>query len=488
MAAGPLIDSSIAALTAASALLAERRRIDVSRAIDEDTSRGMRFPALRRHWERLGRRDPYWAVLTDPHKRGGGWDVSEFFRSGVDEIDAALERAGTLGLAVPRRRALDFGCGAGRLTQAMAPHFARCDGVDISESMLALARRHNRHPDRCTYHLNAAPDLALFEDRSFDFVYSTLVLQHMEPRYSTRYMRELVRVLAPGGLLVFQLPSRRSTREPPADARQTAIEGRLPAGAYRARLTTDPGALSADRGAQITLDVVAENRSSHVWPALPDAWGHRQICVANRWLYDDGELLQRDDGRCPLPFDVTPGSSASTMLVVTAPGADGRYLLELDLVQEDVAWFGEKGSPTLRIPCVVGSGVAAVARPSRRTVPEAPQPPFRERHPRAFAIMRATGIRDAYWAWRRALDRVKSFRDRIIIAVRDLLYLPRVRNHLINWWRRGPFSARMEMYCVPRGEVLSLLNDSGGRVVAVDEAWTPGFQSCRYWVSKTDRS
>jgi hypothetical protein len=48
----------------------------------------MRFPALRRHWERLGRRDPYWAVLTDPDKRGGGWNIDDFFRSGVDEIDA----------------------------------------------------------------------------------------------------------------------------------------------------------------------------------------------------------------------------------------------------------------------------------------------------------------------------------------------------------------------------------------------------------------
>jgi SAM-dependent methyltransferase len=446
----------------------------------------MRFPALRRHWERLGRRDPYWAVLTDPDKRGGGWDVAEFFRSGVDEIDSVLERARALGVVPPGRRALDFGCGAGRLTQAMAPHFTQCDGVDISEPMLQLARRHNRYPDRCAYHLNAAPDLALFEDRSFDFVYSTLVLQHMEPRYSTHYMRELVRVLAPLGLLVFQVPSQRSTQAPPPSARQTSIDGRLPAGAFRARLTTAPRSLTAAPGEQLTLDVVAENRSSSVWPALPDAWGHRQVCVANRWLYEDGELLRRDDGRCPLPFDVTPGSSASTMLVATAPREDGRYLLELDLVQEDVAWFGEKGSSTLRIPCTVGTGVPASARPPKVVVTPETEQPFRMRHPRAFEIMRATGIREVYWMYRRALDRVKSVRDRLIVEVRDLLYLPRVRNHVINWWRRGPFSARMEMYCVPRADVLMLLRESGARVVNVEEEWTPGFQSCRYWVSKDE--
>jgi SAM-dependent methyltransferase len=444
----------------------------------------MRLPALRRHWERLARRDPYWAVLTDPDKRGGGWDVAEFFRSGTDEIDSALERAGALGIVVTRRRALDFGCGAGRLTQAMAAHFTRCDGVDISESMLRLAERHNRYPDRCAYHLNTAQDLALFADESFDFVYSTLVLQHMEPRYSTHYMRELARVLAPGGLLVFQVPSQRSTQEAPADARSTAVGGPLPASSYRARLTTTANTLSAEPGAQITLDVVAENGSSQVWPALPDARGHRQICVANHWLHDDGELLRRDDGRCPLPFDVAPAASASVMLVVTAPQADGRYLLELDLVQEDVAWFSETGSPTLRIPCIVGSGIPASPRPPKAVTPEE-QAPFRVRHPRAFAFMRATGIREVYWAWRRTLDRVKSTRDRIFITVRDLFLLPRLWNAVIGWWRRGPFSGRMEMYCVPRTVVLSLLNDSGVRVVKVDEEATPGYQSCRYWVSKT---
>ena len=42
--------------------------------------------------------------------------------------------------------------------------------------MLNAARLHNRHPGRCTYHLNATPDLGLFDAASFSFVYSTLVL------------------------------------------------------------------------------------------------------------------------------------------------------------------------------------------------------------------------------------------------------------------------------------------------------------------------
>jgi len=159
------------------------------------------------YWNALGRRDPFSAILL-PGARAAGWDADEFFATGVAEIDAVLTKAGDLGLSVPRRRALDFGCGVGRLTQAMARHFDRADGVDVSPSMLDLARQHNQHGERCVYHENGRPNLSLFEDGSFTFAYSVLVLQHMEPRYSHTYIRELLRVLAPGGLLVFQVPSR----------------------------------------------------------------------------------------------------------------------------------------------------------------------------------------------------------------------------------------------------------------------------------------
>lgn len=131
----------------------------------------MRLGTLKRHWNRLGRRDPFWAVLTHPdNKRHGGWDAEQFFRAGAEEIADVLQRAERLGVTIPRRRALDFGCGVGRVTQALAHEFEHCDGVDISASMLRAARRHNRDPERCVYHLNVAPDLALFANASFSFV------------------------------------------------------------------------------------------------------------------------------------------------------------------------------------------------------------------------------------------------------------------------------------------------------------------------------
>jgi SAM-dependent methyltransferase len=55
---------------------------------------------------------------------------------------------------------------------------------------------------------NERPDLACFADGTFDFVYSVITLQHVAPEYSRRYIAEFLRVLAPGGVTLFQVPAR----------------------------------------------------------------------------------------------------------------------------------------------------------------------------------------------------------------------------------------------------------------------------------------
>jgi SAM-dependent methyltransferase len=162
---------------------------------------------LRRAWDTLGRKDPFWAVLSQPDKRHNRWDSEEFFRTGEEEIAALFRDLDGRDLAVNRGRCLDFGCGVGRLARALCGYFDRVDGVDIARSMIETAQKLNLHPDRCRYHLNVSPDLRLFAEGTFDFVYSNIVLQHMAPEFGERYMAEFMRVLAPGGLTVFQMPS-----------------------------------------------------------------------------------------------------------------------------------------------------------------------------------------------------------------------------------------------------------------------------------------
>jgi SAM-dependent methyltransferase len=162
---------------------------------------------LQRDWEDLGATDPLWAILSHPARRHGRWDLAEFLETGEREIAALMQRSEVLGRPATRDRALDFGCGVGRLTRALALRFNQAVGVDISTTMIGQARRLNADRPNCTFLHNVRSDLSLFTDGSFDLAYTTRVLQHLPDRSTAEgYIAELVRVLRPGGLLVFQVP------------------------------------------------------------------------------------------------------------------------------------------------------------------------------------------------------------------------------------------------------------------------------------------
>jgi len=168
----------------------------------------MRLRRHKRDWEDLAVVDPLWAILTDPRRQNGRWQLGEFFETGTAEIASILRTAAELDYPKSQKRALDFGCGVGRTTRALAAFFEECIGVDISERMVAQARRLNVDRTSCTFLVNVEPNLRQFESSGFDFVYSNLVLQHQPSRQlAQRYIGELLRVLRPGGLLVFQMPS-----------------------------------------------------------------------------------------------------------------------------------------------------------------------------------------------------------------------------------------------------------------------------------------
>jgi SAM-dependent methyltransferase len=299
----------------------------------------MEIDTLKRHWEAFGRDDPLWAVLTESSRTGGRWELDEFLQRGEGDVAQCLAELEDLGVSYERGRALDFGCGVGRLTQALADRFERCDGVDIADSMIAEARRINRHGDRVQYHVNDAPNLGLFPSGTFDFVLSFIVLQHMEPRYSKAYIGEFVRVLRPGGVAVFQLPSAPATTPPDA----------MPDGAWRATISLEgrrrPRQLEAGR--QQLLRVRVRNDGTTTWPA--DA----HVRLGNRWSDQSGRVLVMDDGRTDLPGELAPGRELALDLLVTAPHVTGKVRLELDMVQEQVGWFGSRGSRALRIPLTI---------------------------------------------------------------------------------------------------------------------------------------
>jgi SAM-dependent methyltransferase len=320
-----------------------------------------------KYWDSYAATDPLWAVLAFPDKSGGRWALQEFMKTGEREIALLYHRIQALQLAPPTRRALDFGCGVGRLTQALARRQERVVGADISPVMIDLARRLNQYGDRVEYCCTADAGLDTLPARSFDCIYSNIVLQHVDPALSVRYLHEFFRVLEPGGLLIFQLPSHLDS---PAHAEIKA----MPDAAYCASMalaSAVPERVAASAAFAVTLTV--RNDSGQTW-RQPDVG---PLAVGNHWFDATGErMLVQDDGRAPLLQVVTPGLEWPVLITLRAPAEPGTYVGEIDLVHEGISWFSHKGSRPLRFTIAVTGAEPADDRPQAAIIDEQPIPHY----------------------------------------------------------------------------------------------------------------
>ena len=167
-----------------------------------------------KEWEKNAKKDPYWSVLTASEYEHTQWNRARFFQTGTLEIETLKQYIEQNALPIPFTGiALDFGCGVGRLTQALAPHFQEVFGIDIAENMLSEAYRALGTSVQNIHYLhNPHPHLKLFSDNSFDFIYSNVVIQHISTANQLIYLREFVRILKPGGWMVIQIPSAKIDR------------------------------------------------------------------------------------------------------------------------------------------------------------------------------------------------------------------------------------------------------------------------------------
>jgi SAM-dependent methyltransferase len=160
---------------------------------------------MRQDWDERARTNLRYFVSTANQE----WSDEEFYRSGELNVRQQILNDMTnicQGKDPRAMRVLEIGCGAGRITRALAKVFGRVDGVDVSGVMIDCAREALRdYPGGRVWQNNGA-DLTMFGDEEFDFAFSYIVFQHIPSQAVVEgYIREVGRVLKPGALFKFQV-------------------------------------------------------------------------------------------------------------------------------------------------------------------------------------------------------------------------------------------------------------------------------------------
>jgi len=157
-------------------------------------------------WEKKAQEDPYRFIDSSKEK----WDKKDYYNKGEKEafnhVILFLKEKTLAQPILKKMKVLEIGCGTGRLSVALAKHFAFVDGIDISQKMIEIAQKDNKDIPNLKFYVNNGLDLSYFSNNTYDFIFSFLVFQHI-PRKSIvfSYLKEIYRVLKPGGFMKIQV-------------------------------------------------------------------------------------------------------------------------------------------------------------------------------------------------------------------------------------------------------------------------------------------
>lgn len=156
---------------------------------------------MRRDWDERARKNAFHYIASWRKE----WDLRSFLASGEEDyqrfVAPALERCG---IALFGKVMVELGCGAGRMTANFARRYEHVLALDLSAEMLGRARQIHDETNILWLRVSGA-ELACLASGSTDFVFSYLVLQHLpSEELAFAYVREMLRVLRPGGAFLFQ--------------------------------------------------------------------------------------------------------------------------------------------------------------------------------------------------------------------------------------------------------------------------------------------
>ncbi len=183
----------------------------------DEMSLDQQLEKMRADWDQRARENARHYVNT----ANAQWTDDEFFASGERTVaEEILTDLGNIcqGKPADGMRVLEIGCGAGRVTRALAKLFGEVHAVDVSGEMVRQAAEALRgHPNAFVYQ-NNGKDLAVVPEQEFDFAFSSIVFQHIPSReVIENYVREVHRLLHAGALFKFQVQGDSTLQTRPDD-------------------------------------------------------------------------------------------------------------------------------------------------------------------------------------------------------------------------------------------------------------------------------
>lgn len=130
---------------------------------------------------------------------------------------------------------------------------------------------------------------------------------------------------------------------------KTVANSPLPDEGFKVKISTENPPTFIKVNSSTNIRVKVKNITPFVWPSKGQPDGQYKINLAYHWLDMGDRAVVLDGLRTSLPYDISPNEEVILNALVATPNSEGEYILELDMVQEGVSWFKDKGSKTTRI-------------------------------------------------------------------------------------------------------------------------------------------